>query len=178
MAYQSFYLPIFFTGIFIKEYYDFFKKYVTVILIGSAVIFGLCLPFWRGEYYGVFLKLFSFQTLEFNFSDVFKGLYRIVAGVAGSVFFLTLFSKIYKENIIFKHLGSYGQYTMEIYILQVIIIETILTRVIDFPDIDIWLYSLIITPVIAVVVFLFCVAVIKIIQKNKYVNLLLFGRRI
>ena len=169
-GYQSFYLPIFFVGIFIKEYYTFFKRHIVFILVVSSVLFGVCLQFWKGEYYNVFL-------IEFNFLNVLKGIYRMITGVSGSIFFLALFNKTYKENAIFKYFGRYGKYTLEIYILQVIIIETILTCVIDFSNINMWLYSLVITPVIAVFVFVFCIVIIRIIQKNRIANLILFGRK-
>jgi fucose 4-O-acetylase-like acetyltransferase len=177
MISQSFYLPIFFIGIFIREYYAFFKKHIVLILIVSFILFGICLPFWKGEYYGVFLKLYSWKTFEFNCSDALKGIYRMVTGVSGSIFFLALFNKAYKEKAVLKYLGGYGKYTLEIYILQVIIIETFLTRMIDFPNNNIWLYSMVITPVIAALVFVFCIMIIRIIQKNRMANLILFGKK-
>jgi hypothetical protein len=174
---QSFYLPIFFIGIFCREYYTSIKKHTNIILLISAIIFGICIPFWKGEYYGIFLKIFSWKTMQFDFSNITTGLYRILIGVSGSIFFFTVFNKIYYENTISKHLGKYGQYTLEIYILQVIVVETILTRIIDFSNINIWLYSLLITPIIAIAVFIFCIIIIKLIQMNKYIDFLLFGRK-
>jgi surface polysaccharide O-acyltransferase-like enzyme len=115
--------------------------------------------------------------MQFNFSNITTGLYHILIGVSGSMFFFTVFNKIYHENTITKHLSKYGQHTLEIYILQVMVIETILTRIIDFPNMNMWLYSLIITPIIAIAVFIFCIIIIKLIQMNKYINLLLFGRK-
>jgi hypothetical protein len=174
---QSFYLPIFFIGIFCREYYTFINKYTNIILLISVIIFGICLPFWKGEYYGVFLKIFSWKTMQFDFSNITTGLYRILIGVFGSMFFITMFNKIYHENTVSQYISKCGQHTLEIYILQVIIIETILTRIIDFSNTNMWLYSLIITPIIAIVVFIFCIIIIKLIQKNKYINFLLFGRK-
>jgi fucose 4-O-acetylase-like acetyltransferase len=164
-------------GIFCREYYTFIKKYTNIILLISTIIFGICLPFWKGEYYGIFFKVFSWKTMQFDFSNITTGLYRILIGVSGSMFFFTMFNKIYYENTISKHLSKYGQYTLEIYILQVIVIETILTRIIDFPSMNMWLYSLVITPIIAIIVFIFCIIIIKLIKKNKYINILLFGRK-
>jgi fucose 4-O-acetylase-like acetyltransferase len=177
MSSQSFYLPIFFAGIFIKEYYTFFKRHAVFILAVSSVLFGVCLPYWKGEYYGVFLKLYSWRTFEFNFSNAVKCVCRIITGISGSIFFLALFNKIYKENVISKYFGKYGKYTLEIYILQVIIIETVITRVIDFPNINIWVYSLAVTPVISVFVFALCIVIIRIIERNRIANLILFGRK-
>ena len=139
-----------------------------------------------GESYVVFLKLFSWQTFEFDFSTVSKSIYRMITGISGSIFFLALFNKIYyKGNAIFKYLAGYRKYTLEIYILQAVvirvvktIIETVLIQVIDFPNINMWLYSLIITPVIAAFVFVFCIIIIKIIQKSRIGNLILFGIKI
>jgi fucose 4-O-acetylase-like acetyltransferase len=177
MTSQSFYLPIFFVGIFMKEYYKQLEKYTNIIMIVSVVIFGICLSFWKGEYYDVFLKIFSFKKFEFSFSNIPDGIYRLLTGISGSIFFFIFFKKVYKENITSKCLSNYGQYTLEIYILQVIIIETILTKIIDFGNINTWIYSLVITPIIAICVFVMCIIIIKIIQKNKIINLLLFGRK-
>jgi hypothetical protein len=177
MSLQSFYLPIFFIGIFCREYYTFIKKYTNIILLISTIIFGICLPFWKGGYFAIIFKIFSWKTMRFDFSYITIKLYRTLIGVSGSMFFFTVFNKIYYENTISKHLSKYGQYTLEIYILQVIVIETILTRIIDFPNMNMWLYSLIITPIIAIIVFIFCIIIIKLIQMNKYINFLLFGRK-
>jgi fucose 4-O-acetylase-like acetyltransferase len=177
MVSQSFYLPIFFVGILCKEYYAFIKNNVTFVLFISALIFGICLPFWKGEYYGIFLKIFSLRNMEFNFSNFPIGLYRLLTGVSGSVFFFCLFQKIYMENKLSDFLGKFGQYTLEIYILQVIIIETILTKIIDFQNTDILVYSFIITPIMAIMVFIVCIIMIKILKKDKLLNLLLFGHK-
>jgi fucose 4-O-acetylase-like acetyltransferase len=178
MGNQSFYLPIFFIGILCKEYYTLIRKNITILLIISAIIFGMCLPFWKGIYYGVSLRIFSLRRMEFDFSNFSIGLYRLLTGVTGSIFFFCLFLKFYKKNRILKFFGRFGQYILEMYILQVIIIETILTQIIDFQNVSTWLYSFVITPLFALLVFIVCLIIIKTIQKNRYLNLFLFGRKI
>ncbi|GHU07172.1 acyltransferase/acetyltransferase [Spirochaetia bacterium] len=178
MSSQSFYLPIFFVGIMLKEYYQFIRKHINIFLCVSAVIFILCLLFWKGIYYGLSPRIFSFRTFSFNFSNTPVALYRLLTGISGSIFLFSVFARTYKGNKDYSKLSSYGKYTLEIYILQVILIETMLTKMIDFPNINIWVYSLVITPIIALMVFILCVVIIKFIQKCKYIDFILFGHKI
>jgi fucose 4-O-acetylase-like acetyltransferase len=178
MGRQSFYLPIFFIGIMVKEYYQFIRKHTNKFLCVSAVIFIACLPFWQGEYYGIFPKMLSFKTFSFNLSNIPLALYRLLTGVSGSIFIFCIFAKTCKESRLYSKLSNYGKYTLEIYILQVIIIETVLTKLIDFPNINILVYSLVITPIIALIVFILCIIIINFIHKYRYIDFILFGHRI
>jgi fucose 4-O-acetylase-like acetyltransferase len=116
MGKQSFYLPIFFMGIFIKENYRFIANHLNLCFYGIIAIFRTCLIFWDAAYLSVFPQLYSWKTFSFSFAHVPIALFRFLTGISGSIFLLLLFQKIYKKTKITKMLSNYNKYTLEIYI--------------------------------------------------------------
>ena len=177
---QRVFLPVFWAGIYLKDNYQFVSKYAKQILIVSGVVFAICLFFWDGNYTMYvtgFQKLLKIRRLSFNFTNIDISFFRLLIGLCGSLFWFMLFEKIYKNNKFFVYLGKIGANTLAIYLLQKLILESWINRIIDFPDINIWIYNLIVTPLISLAVLGVCMIIIKFVQKNKYAELLLFGRK-
>jgi fucose 4-O-acetylase-like acetyltransferase len=156
--------PVFWVGIFLKKHYKFVILHINKILLISALVFAVLLGVWYGNYAIYLPNLFTADIIKFRF----------ISGIPGSLFFFALFQKLYKENNFYSKLSEYGQYTMAIYILQTYILQWAIPQLINFPTMNIWVYSLVITPAIALIVFVLCVGIIKLIR-NKYLKLLLFG---
>jgi len=183
-GFQRVFLPVFWAGIYLKDNYHFILKYAKQILIISGTIFTICLFFWDGNYTMYvtdFPKLLKISPLSFNFTNINISFFRLFIGLFGSLFWFMLFKNIYKNNNFFVCLRKVGANTLAIYLLQWLIFESWITifleyRKFDFPDMNIWIYSLILTPLISLVIFGICIVIIKIVQKNKYVELLLFGK--
>lgn len=172
-------LPLFWLGIYMKDNYQFLSKYAKQILIISGIFFAICLLFWNGNYtmYVIgFPKLLNIKTLSFDFSNMDISLFRLFIGICGSLFWFTLFETKYKKNIFFDYLSKIGANTLAIYVLQRLILEEWINRIIDFPKMNIWAYNLIVTPMISLVILIICNFLIKIVKKNRYVELLLFGK--
>jgi hypothetical protein len=175
---QRFLLPMFLIGIFIKEKYQFISQHINKILLVSVCLFGVCLLFWDGNYTiykSDFSQLFVFRQMNINLSNLDIALFRLLIGFSGSIFFFLLFQKVYRKNCFFAQIEKVGIQTLSIYIIQVTLLETIINRILDFPTENIWLYSLIITPIIALLVLIVCMVIVYVVSKNKYANLLLFG---
>jgi surface polysaccharide O-acyltransferase-like enzyme len=66
---------------------------------------------------------------------------------------------------------------LAIYLLQRLIREFGMNRLIDFPNINIWIYNLTVTPLIALSVLAICMEIIRFTSRYKYINGVLFGIR-
>jgi fucose 4-O-acetylase-like acetyltransferase len=176
--FQNFLLPFFWIGIYLKRNYQVIATFSTKILAIAGVLFVVCLLFWNGDYtiYQSPLILFKIRTLTYNFSNIDIALFRFFTGMTGSVFWLMLFHKIYQGNRYFSVLSTVGTYTLGIYILQKIILETLINRMLDFSDVNIYIYNFLITPLMAVFVCAICIVLMKFISKNKFCSLVLLGK--
>jgi fucose 4-O-acetylase-like acetyltransferase len=174
---QRFLLPLFLAGIFLENKYLFVQHHLKWFLCGSGLVFGMCLFFWDGNYtiyVTRFPSIINLKTLSFNFSNINIALFRLLTGLSGSIFFFTLFQRFYKTNKFCSYAEKIGTYTLSIYVLQVIILEKCINNLIDFQEINIWIYSLILTPLIALLVLFICMTINR-LMRNKYLQLLLFG---
>jgi fucose 4-O-acetylase-like acetyltransferase len=171
---QSFYLPLFLFGIFLKQYYSFIANHLNKLLLSSFIVFGICLFFWKSDYLQVFPALFSIKTFSYTFPNWQQSLFRWLIGISGSLFFFVLFWKTYMPNAIYSYLNTRGKYTLTIYILQVIILENLLPMFISFSDVDRWVFLLITIP-FSLVILELCFRIAMGIRKYKKIELFLFG---
>jgi fucose 4-O-acetylase-like acetyltransferase len=170
------FIPAFLIGIFLRNRYTFILKYRNKLLLIFAVLFGICLFFWKGNYWFYNFKIISLTRLELAIPNVI-GLYHMFIGIAGSLFFFFLFQIAYRKNKLCLSLREFGKCTLEIYLLHgyiILLIRYFLIRIIEWTNI--WTYSLLFAPIIAILIFLICMSLIKIVYKNKYIGLILFGK--
>lgn len=119
-----------------------------------------------------------------TFQVVYLRLYRIVMGIAGSLFFILLFRRIFSKmgddnKSSLCHLaGKIGQYTLVIYILQSFILEYLMARLLNFDDVDPILFNLIIVPSISLLLLFVCYSIATLISKNRYLSFILLGKRL
>jgi fucose 4-O-acetylase-like acetyltransferase len=182
---QRFMLPIFWTGILLKTYYPVFTKYLNKLLIGFGVLFVVCLYFFDYTYMiyaSTFPPIINFQQSFAEGSIVFDNIanirisgIRFLTGVTGSLFFFSLFQRFWRRNKATSFLSRCGQLTLGIYGIQAILLQRILGNLLDFSNINIWIYRLVITPIAAVFVLLVCALITMVIQKNKSLTFVLFG---
>jgi hypothetical protein len=172
---QRIYLPVFLLGILLKEYHGFVTKHIYWFLLGFLAIYAACLPFWDAWWYDTAPQIFSWPDMSFNFEKTGVYLYRLLAGGAASLFYFTLFQVLYRPNRISSALSRIGVFTLEIYILQVLIIEHILTNLLDFPRMNVWFYSLVMAPLAAALVLAIELGIIKLIYNTRTAALVLFG---
>jgi fucose 4-O-acetylase-like acetyltransferase len=117
-------------------------------------------------------------TLSFNFTNIDIAFFRLFVGLCGSLFWFMLFELIYRNNGFFICLKKIGTITLAIYILQTIIYNDIICRYarMEFQDVHLWIYTLLVTPLISLIVLGVCIGIIRIVERNKYAELLLFGK--
>jgi fucose 4-O-acetylase-like acetyltransferase len=183
-AVQRFLLPFFFVGILLRNNYQYFLDHIKRILFCSIIIFVICLVFWDGNYtvYVSGLKSivriresFRLGAVVLDFDNLPISAFRLVTGISGSILFFALFLIMYRENRFYLCLSTIGKYSMGIYILHIYIIYNFMGKYIDFPNMNIWIYSLVATPFISLFVVILCNVIIQLVHKNRYIELLLFG---
>lgn len=179
-------LPYFGWGYYFNKYEyksDSLKKYVGV----TIPFYILMLCFFKKEYY-IYISGITFSggnLVEQLFIDV----YRYVIGFLGSISVLVIFQKIYR-NLKNSKFANYieligSQYSLQIYILQCIVISWLWNRgyskIVDILDHNyltenVFLYDLVITPLMAVTgMVIFCL-IANLLKKNKILYGILFGR--
>lgn len=176
---QRVFLPVFWAGFYLKENYRFIAKQKKLLSILLGTIFAICLWFWDGNYtmyVAGFPRLLNIRTLSFDFANVDISLFRLFIGLCGSLFWFVLFDWIYKDNKFFYCYEKMGINTLSIYLLQRVILEGWINEMVDLPNVNIWIYNLIVTPLISLTVLMICLVIIAVVQKNKYAELLLFGK--
>jgi fucose 4-O-acetylase-like acetyltransferase len=181
---QRFMMPIFWTGILLKTYYPFICKHLNKLLIISGISFFVCLYFFDYRY---IIYLIDFPTL-INFQQSFAegkivvdftniGIqgFRLLTGLAGSIFFFTLFQRFWRKNVVTSFLSHCGQLTVGIYAIQSILLQRVIANVLDFSNGNKWIYWSIATPGAALFAFFASVLIVRLIQKNNGLTFVLFG---
>jgi fucose 4-O-acetylase-like acetyltransferase len=186
---ERFLMPIFWAGILLKTYYPSFCKHLNKILISSGILFLVCFYVYKSAwtfYVMDFPTLINFQQsvaegkIVFDVANIGISVFRSMTGIVGSIFFFALFQRCWKKNAVTTFFSRCGQITLGIYAVQAIIHQRILRNlillyIVDYPKINIWVYSLIINQIIGVFVLLVCVLIVSLIQRNKWLTFILFG---
>jgi fucose 4-O-acetylase-like acetyltransferase len=181
---QRFMMPIFWTGILLKAYYPVFSKHLNKFLIGSTIAFVACLRFYDHGYmiyHMDFSPLINFQQslaerkIVFDFSNIGISGFRLLTAVAGCGFFFALFQRFWKKNVITSFFSRCGQLTVGVYGIQAIVLQWVMHNLLDFTNVNIWIYRFLITPMLAGFVFFVSIGAIKLIQRNTPLTFILFG---
>lgn len=140
-----------------------------------------CLIFLDSANYQLFLSHFGSRRIivtEPLMTLIIRS-YRILMGLAGTLFFFSSFEIFFakpRKSRIHALIFEWGRYTLGIYILQTFLLESFLKRHLVFTDLNPWVFNLIVAPIISLIVMILCVGIIKIIQTNKYLSLILLGQ--
>lgn len=120
-------------------------------------------------------------------SDVFSWsiysgqlIYKILLGLFGALFCFITFQKMMKSctnSPIVKKLASWGGKTLGIYILQAIILETLMPLYISFTVLPISVIPLLM-PLLSLIVLLLCLFIVRVIERNNLLSCLLWGQEL
>ncbi len=106
-------------------------------------------------------------------------LYKLLLGLSGAVGCIYLFKEIIGKLAVTPILGQLarmGEATLGIYIIQAIVLEVLMPRYISFREFPIVIVILLM-PFMAFTTLLFCIAIIRLINHSKLLNLLMFGNK-
>jgi fucose 4-O-acetylase-like acetyltransferase len=175
----KFLLPYFWVGIFLRKYFYIIDKYNIKSQNVTLILFAFLLYFWKGKYtiyFSPIPEIIDFKTFSIYLGSWKITLLRYLIGFVGSLFFITFIKNISNSNFQGKkYLTLIGRYTLEIYILQWLILQ----RGISLWKVSYmnkWIFNFLFTPIISIVVIFSCYILIKIIEKNNILNLFLLGK--
>ncbi len=175
--------PMFLTGIYLRKIDTQWKKQAKALFSISFIIFLILLCFWDKSHW-TFSEINTLSTLKNQNWELFSlvvwhKIYSIIIGIAGSFTFISLFYLLLKNNKQSKLLNTiydWGKYTLGIYILQLIILETFMAWVINFDHFGFWIFNFIISPSLSVSVLIICVSIVKFINTYSILRLWLLGK--
>lgn len=161
--------PDFILGYFISKHYITLKRHAGWSTIFSGLVFLIMLIYWDESFW-----IYGEKPHIWYFS------YRLFIGMAGTVFFISLFEYILPQIKLGKigtYISKWGTYTLGIYILQTFILEIVLAHFIKFDRSNFYIFNFVIAPCISFLVLLICVAIIDIVLRNATLSFLLLGKK-
>ena len=181
--YVSFMYPCFLIGYLLRQ------KPLLILFIKTNVIyiwsaFLIMLYFWDKNIWvnshDISLSVIHSGSLDLLYVLLCR-FYRLIIGIFGALSFLSITINIPNEKLQGKYipiLCSWGTFTLEIYILQTVVLEKTLKHFLKFDLIDVQLFNFVISPVIALIILFICVALTSLLSKSECLMLLLFGKGI
>ena len=175
----------FISGLLLRIYFNLFITHYKILTFISFIIFTGILIISTGDLplKGInFIDLIRFHKITPPLIIYFE---KILINISASIFFIGFMYglsqkpsiKIFLER---SYLTKIGKHTLGIYILQSIILETILAKYIKidtwggiFSDLNFDIY--IVFPIISFIIMLLCTQISILIQRNKILNFLLLG---
>lgn len=168
--------PCFLFGILIFRYISWIINHKTWILCLSGIIFfGFSLyvsftpNFWilnKGIRAAIFSgELTVRENIVFLMEVVSKRYMQLLVGMCGSLFFIVLFINLFSRinNKLLTFFANQGKYTLAIYVIQTVILETVLVHFISFNRSILWLFDGFIAPIISIFIIIICLYINRII---------------
>ena len=168
----NFMFPAFVIGLFLRETNFLYGQYIRYRYI-VYLLFVMMLVFYDETFWSN--ELLAAQTIySGDLQYAFMYIYKIIIGVLGALSFLMLFVVDLKNVRLMSHVSNYGQLTLGIYILQSLILERFIGRIVCF-DMASFPFIYIVSPLMSVLVVCACVVIIRIIQRFKLAKLVFLG---
>lgn len=177
----SFMYPCFILGYLIKE-----SQSLRIIIKRHTFLICFCffvmLLFWNkvawDNSHGISIDILHSGFLNI-LSIAFFRLYRLIIGIIGALSFFALAIHIPNNKIhsnLLCNVVYWGGYTLEIYILQCLILERILSHYINYDDMNIYMFNIVISPILSLLILILCILIIRFILKSNKLMTILFGR--
>jgi hypothetical protein len=150
-----------------------------LVLPVSLVLFCWLLTYWHTNDY-IYVNKMDFMSYQY-FDEILRVMYRYIMGFLGIILIFYLSGYLLKSKAA-AFLGEIGVYSLDIYIIQMFLLEGIYPRLIYKAQIHLDLNSpfifYIVVPLIAMFFVGVCVLSSKLlIRKNRLLNALLLGGR-
>lgn len=170
--------PAFLVGIFLRKNIYLIENKKLLLMFFCTFI--LMLIFWDESFWPIpdMFSMFGSRSIEPLFQYFNKGLYRVLIGIVGSLFFIILF------NVFFNHyecrvsqvLSEWGKYTLSVYIIQFFVLECFLGSYVTFDSTNFYLFHFFYVPVISYFLLGIIVILVKQTYKIKFVAKLFWGK--
>lgn len=172
--------PFFCVGILMRTYKTWVFELAMFILPVAALCFFGCMLFWQGyddSFYSMNTSMYETEGHAdvVGIKVLWKTLYRFVVGTSASVALILLARKMEPRMPSFPMIQNVGRNTLGIYILQGFIIQIIPPSYNTLFENEI--VSLMECLLISITIAIVCHLIVNITSKNKYLALLLWGRK-
>lgn len=154
--------PCFIFGYVLNQNLLFVQKNIRTIVIVSILIFIMMLPGWGVD------KMFPSLSKEQLISNPIYSLgflyYKLIIGLAGSMICIgvcLILCKDKKREGVIATISEWGTYTLSIYILQSVLLETILASLINIDVTNDWRLNFICFPLISFFLLWTCISIHK-----------------
>ena len=176
LAMDKFMYPYFWTGYFLHKYHSTVNMYKNQLLLIAAFVFAVLLFFWKKEDY-IYITGMNFYNVDHLTQRLGIVTYRYLIGLAGSLTFFILLTKIYESKRLYLFsIASYiGRYTLGIYLIHLFWEGMLLKHLHPFGN-NFVLFNFVVTPLISVLLIFVCIFIIKLLQRNKFTNFIFLGK--
>lgn len=174
----NFMMPFFWMGYVWSKHPDIIRKHALAIFLIGMIVFGCLWPFWDGFYttYVTPLQLVKIQEMQWmGFGNLLPYCLRTGIGLAGIAIVVSGVYLLERQGIQFNRLARLGQYTLELYTLHFLFINTNLTAACSIPYSIGW-YEVGYCGVATLLLLLICYGLIKLIHRSRWTSLLFFGK--
>jgi fucose 4-O-acetylase-like acetyltransferase len=181
--------PFFWMGYFVHKERGRVRKQRRVLFAASVLLFLVLLVFYRKEDYIYITPMSLYNLADGHFAFVHPlaqriGIiaYRYAIGAAGSIAVFLLLQRLYRVvPYMPKEVGrirQIGRYTLGIYVIHIFIEGHLLSRVDLLGVGGTFLFNFVLTPLVSAGLILLCIALIKVLEKNKVSAWLFLGKSI
>ncbi len=181
--------PCFLFGILIKTHFEWIRRNMLkvfwisgAIFIPTSIMASLFSNIWKFR-----VEPFMSTPMDIHYTFVILGCRYLTMfiGLIGSVFFIAgfyeLFAQMRECPIWMKKTSELGKYTLGIYAIQFCVIETFLSRFIQFPEMQnvmFWLMNFMVFPVFSIILtWIFAKTTAYICKNHPLTSAVLFGEK-
>lgn len=179
--------PYFLLGILLRKFYGDLKCRAGIIALVSGTLFLSVLPvYYTGGYYekGWLSPILTVMTFWIQEPfDVLSCALRMILGISGTLFVIFLFQYL-SAWVSFGDAGrkvaALGSETLGVYLFQTIFVELLPKYIhadVYMGGVNIFLYDLVFTPVVSVIVVIMIHYIIREVKKNRWLAFLILGKR-
>ncbi|MBO5865872.1 MAG: acyltransferase family protein [Bacteroidaceae bacterium] len=143
---------------------DYIKSITVYQGLGCLLLFVLLSPFitWENNYFNM-----SFAVLYEN-SKWYIFIVRLLIGISASLFLISLKCLFDEQRLSISIIPKIGEHTISIYLLQTLLVEGVLPRIIQTD-------SILLSFILALFMLLLSYMVVIALEKNRILNSVLFG---
>ena len=167
--------PCFVAGTLLARNYTWVVRNMRSVAAYSGILFLALLCF-----VGTQWNPFPSGQMHPGVSYLLRHSHRLVIGLAGSCAFFCLFCLAgvrMRRSRIGDVLLSFGRDTLGVYLVQVVVLEILMDRYIEFTSIDTTLFSLVVAPALALVLTVGCVLCVRLLRRFRLTRLLFLGEK-
>lgn len=174
----NFMMPFFWMGYAWRKNPDIIRKHAKGILLASLLIFGLLWPFWDGYYttYVTPLQLVKIHKMQWmGFGNLLPYCLRTAIGIAGTGIVVSGVYLLERRGFKFKRLSEIGKYTLELYTMHFLFINTGLMAACSIPYHWGW-YEVGYCGLATLLLLGMCYGLIKLVHRCRWTSILFFGK--